>query len=63
MENYIIRIYRRDRLDPHKVNGTLESVEAQTRQSFETLDSLCELLQDTPSTRNQQQHTVSAIAK
>lgn len=44
MENYIVRIYARDQDDPGKVTGTLESVESETLQAFQSLDALPELL-------------------
>lgn len=50
MENYIVRIYRRDRTDPQSVNGVLESVERETRQAFADLDTLSMLLESEPET-------------
>ena len=44
VENYIIRIYRRDASDPDSLSGLLESVERETRHSFQTLKELRELL-------------------
>ena len=44
MENYIVRIYRRDQNDPEKVQGMLESVEQETQQPFQTLSALKTLL-------------------
>ena len=44
MENYIVRIYRRDQTDPDKVAGTFESVENETRNGFTSLSSLIDLL-------------------
>ncbi len=44
MENYIVRIYRRDEDDPEKVTGMLESVEYETRQSFHSINALQALL-------------------
>jgi hypothetical protein len=44
MENYIVRIYRRDPNDPRNVLGILESVELETRQSFSTIGALQSLL-------------------
>jgi len=48
MENYIVRIYRRDNTDPDRVNGVLESVEQETRQSFTSLNALSNMLADRP---------------
>lgn len=50
MENYIVRIYRRDRDNPGQVTGILESVEQETRQTFHTLDTLHSFLVDAPAT-------------
>lgn len=47
MENYIVRVYRRDKTDPQKLAGVFESVENETRNNFTSLDSLIALL--TPS--------------
>lgn len=44
MENYIVRIYRRDADDPNKVAGVFESVEQETENTFTNLDSLVSLL-------------------
>ena len=44
MENYIVRIYRRDASDPHKVAGVFESVERETEDTFTHLASLVSLL-------------------
>ena len=44
MENYIIRIYRRDHTDPERLTGLLESVERETRHPFHTLSDLRALL-------------------
>jgi len=53
MENYIIRIYRRDHHDPERMTGILESVERKTRYPFHTLKDLCALL--VPATNLEQQ--------
>jgi len=50
MENYIVRIYRRDRTDPQSVNGVLESVERETQQAFADLVTLNTLLENKPET-------------
>lgn len=44
MENYIVRIYRRDENDRGKVTGVIESVEQQTTQTFHTLNNLRSVL-------------------
>ncbi len=48
MENYIVRIYRRDSTDPEQVNGVLESVEQDTRRPFANLNTLSSMLADDP---------------
>ncbi len=47
VENYIVRIYKRDGSDPDKVQGSLESVENETRLPFNTMSGLRAML--TPS--------------
>jgi hypothetical protein len=49
MENYIVRIYRRDATDPHKVAGVFESVEQESQNTFTHLSSLVSLLATAPS--------------
>ena len=44
MENYVVRIYRRDATDPHKVVGIFESVERETEDTFTHLKTLVSLL-------------------
>jgi len=44
MENYIVRIYRRDTSDPNKLTGVCESVEQETRNTFSTLSNLMSLI-------------------
>jgi len=51
MENYIVRIYRRDKTDPDKVAGTFESIENETRNAFTSLGSLIDLLTPKRDTR------------
>jgi hypothetical protein len=53
MENYIVRIYRRDPDDSDSVTGMLESVEQETRRPFHTLDALRSML-DTDATEDLQ---------
>lgn len=48
MENYIVRIYRRDASDPNKVAGVFESVEQETENTFTSLKSLFSLLAAKP---------------
>lgn len=44
MENYIVRIYRRDPLDPNKVTGVVESVENETEIPFSSISNLCAVI-------------------
>jgi hypothetical protein len=44
MDNYIVRIYRRDADDPAKAVGVVEYVETGTRRSFADIDELLSLL-------------------
>lgn len=48
MENYIVRIYRRDSTDPSKIAGVFESVEQETENTFTSLNSLMSLLTSEP---------------
>ena len=48
MENYIVRIYRRNSADPERVNGVLESVEQETQQPFADLNTLSTMLARKP---------------
>ena len=59
MDNYIVRIYSRDKEDPDKVTGILESVEQQTRRPFHSLDALHAMLH-TPATANSQHKGANA---
>jgi hypothetical protein len=52
MENYIIRIYRRDTNTPGNVTGLLESVERVTRSPFHSLNELYAILESTGDTEN-----------
>lgn len=49
MENYIVRIYRRDASDPNKVAGVFESVEQETENTFTSLKALFSLLSAKPA--------------
>ena len=44
MENYIVRIYRRDDVDPDNVIGICESVERQRRATCKSIARLVSLL-------------------
>ena len=49
MENYIVRIYRRDDCQPESITGLVEAVESGETQSFSTLTELATLLGGTTS--------------
>ena len=40
MNNYIVRIYRRDPMDPEKVTGMVECVERDERRNFSDFNEL-----------------------
>ena len=44
MENYIVRIYRRDHDESVKVVGIVESVETEKKQAFKNMDELTRIL-------------------
>ena len=54
MENYVVRIYRRDANDPHKVAGVFQSVEQETENTFTHLSSLLSLLATPRKSRQRQ---------
>ena len=44
MENYIVRIYRRDQNRPDEIAGLVELVEAEKKQAFKNMDELSQIL-------------------
>ncbi|HYU68934.1 MAG TPA: hypothetical protein VEL09_06340 [Burkholderiales bacterium] len=44
MDNYIVRIYRRDRRHPEQLVGMVENVEQESQQGFHTARELLEIL-------------------
>ncbi len=44
VDNYIIRIYRRDPSDPRRIVGTAESVERDEKRNFTDFDQLREFI-------------------
>jgi len=44
LENYIVRIYRRDHDESAKVAGIVESVETDKKQAFKNMDELAQIL-------------------
>jgi hypothetical protein len=48
MDNYIVRVYRRDSQHSEAVIGLVESVEAQEKQPFHSLEELCNIVGSVP---------------
>lgn len=44
MENYIVRIYRRDQDRPSEIAGLVELVEVEKKQAFKNMDELSQIL-------------------
>jgi len=44
LENYIVRIYRRNHDKPVEISGIVEFVEAEKKQSFKNMDELSQIL-------------------
>jgi hypothetical protein len=44
LENYIVRIYRRDQDRPSEIAGLVELVEAEKKQAFKNMDELSRIL-------------------
>ena len=44
MENYIVRIYRRDKDSPSEIAGLVELVEAKKKHPFKNIDELSYIL-------------------
>jgi hypothetical protein len=61
MENYIIRIYRRDENNPDRLTGLLESVEGETRHPFHSLNGLCALLSPLKDMEEMEQPAVKSV--
>ena len=43
-ENYLVRIYRRDKADPDRIAGLVEFIEAGEKKAFATFDGLKAIL-------------------
>lgn len=43
-ENYLVRIYRRDKEDPDRIAGMVEFIEAGEKKAFATFDDLKAIL-------------------
>ena len=44
LDNFVIRIYRRDRSDPHLMVGIVEEVGSRKKRGFNTFEELREIL-------------------
>jgi len=44
LENYIVRIYRRDQDKPAEIAGLVELVETEKKQAFKNMDELSQIL-------------------
>jgi hypothetical protein len=44
LESYIVRIYRRDHDKPVEIAGVVESIEAEKKQAFKSMDELSRIL-------------------
>lgn len=62
MENFIIRIYRRDENNPDDVVGTLESVEIQQQWPFHNFSTLFQMLSDPASCRKEKATKTDCIS-
>ncbi len=54
MENYIVRIYRRDEYQPGSLVGLVELVETGETQRFRTLSELTSIFAKTPAMMEEQ---------
>jgi hypothetical protein len=57
-ENYLVRIYRRDKEDPERIAGMVEFIEAGEKKTFATFDDLRTILardQDTKRRKTSEQ--------
>ena len=48
MENYIVRIYRRNESDPQQIAGMLENVEKSENTAFKSFEELMQLMSRLP---------------
>lgn len=56
MENYIVRVYRRDIQNTCGVTGLVENVENEEKLVFHSLEELCSILSVTPVKTHDEQH-------
>lgn len=50
-ETYVVRIYRRDTLDPDQVHGLVERAGRRKTQPFDSLQELIEIMSTAPGPR------------
>jgi len=60
LENYIVRIYRRDQDKPTEIAGLVELIEAEKKQAFKNMDELsqilcCPVIKKTPGRKKSKQ--------
>lgn len=48
MDNYIVRIYRRDMEDPQRIAGQVEFVEREEKKAFTGMEELINILASAP---------------
>jgi hypothetical protein len=53
MDNYIVRIYRRDLRDPERLVGVVENVERESQQRFHTAHELLAILVESRTGKRQ----------
>jgi hypothetical protein len=56
MENYIVRVYRRDIQNTCGVTGLVENVENEEKLVFHSLEELCSILSINPVKAQDEQH-------
>lgn len=57
MENYIVRVYRRNIQNTFEVTGLVENVEYEERLVFHSLEELCSILSINPVKSQDEQHS------
>ena len=56
MENYIVRVYRRDVKNTFAVTGVVENVEREEKAVFHSLEELCSILSINPVRTQDEQY-------
>jgi len=62
MENYIVRVYRRDVQNMREVTGLVENVESEEKVVFHSLEELCSILSINPVKTQDEQHFDTVLA-